>query len=153
MPIDCETTLTPSERRDLRRIAGLMIPASTELAVPGADDALIFGDVTRSLGRDAGDVRDALGELCVLAGGPFADLDVARAEAVAEAFLARGDRAVAALGRVILQCYYRDDRVLLALRLEARAPFPKGHVLEQGDWSLLDAVRDRPLLWRDDRRL
>ncbi len=47
--------------------------------------------------------------------------------------------------------YYRDDRVLLALGLEARAPFPKGYTLEQGDWSLLDAVRHRPPLWRDDR--
>ena len=57
-----------------------------------------------------------------------------------------------ALGRVILGAYYRDDRVLLALRQEARAPFPKGYTLEQGDWSLLDAVRNRPPLWRDDRK-
>ena len=57
-----------------------------------------------------------------------------------------------ALGLVILGAYYRDDRVLLALRLEARAPFPKGYDLEQGDWSLLDAVRARPPLWRDDRK-
>ena len=45
-----------------------------------------------------------------------------------------------------------DDRVLLALRQEARAPFPKGYTLEQGDWSLLDAVRKQPPLWRDDRK-
>ena len=25
----------------------------------------------------------------------------------------------------------------------------KGRVLEQGDWSLLDAVRGRPRMWRD----
>ena len=55
-------------------------------------------------------------------------------------------------GRVILGAYYRDDRVLLALRQEARAPFPQGYTLEQGDWSLLDAVRHRPPLWRDDRK-
>ena len=53
---------------------------------------------------------------------------------------------------MIVGAYYRDDRVLLALGLEARAPFPKGYTLEQGDWSLLDAVRHRPPLWRDDRR-
>ena len=50
-----------------------------------------------------------------------------------------------------MSAYYRDDRVLLALGLEARAPFPKGHALEQGDWSLLDAVRKRAPFWRDDR--
>jgi len=57
-----------------------------------------------------------------------------------------------ALGRLILGAYYRDDRVLIALKQDARAPFPKGYSLEQGDWSLLDAVRRRPPLWRDDRQ-
>jgi len=56
---------------------------------------------------------------------------------------------VTALGRAVLQCYYRDDRVMRALGLEPRPPYPKGHVLEQGDWSLLDAVRGRPRMWRD----
>ena len=41
----------------------------------------------------------------------------------------------------MLQCYYRDDRVLRSLGLELRAPFPKGYTLEQGDWSLLDPVK------------
>jgi hypothetical protein len=45
-------------------------------------------------------------------------------------------------------CYYRDDRVMVSLGLEARPPFPKGHVLEQGDWSLLDSVRARKPFWR-----
>ena len=84
-----------------------------------------------------------------LAGGAFADLDAARREAVAASFRARGGPAVATLSRVILQCYYRDDRVVRSLGLEPRAPFPKGHTLEQGDWSLLDPVRARPKMWRD----
>lgn len=44
-----------------------------------------------------------------------------------------------------------SDRVLHAIGLEPRAPFPKGHIVEQGDWSLLDPVRTRPPFWRDDR--
>jgi hypothetical protein len=55
-----------------------------------------------------------------------------------------GGAAAATLVRVVLQCYYRDDRVLRSLGLELRAPFPKGYTLEQGDWSLLDPVRARP---------
>jgi hypothetical protein len=32
---------------------------------------------------------------------------------------------------------------------EPRPPFPEGHVIEQGDWSLLDPVRERvPMWWR-----
>ena len=56
------------------------------------------------------------------------------------------------LWRVILAAYYRDDRVLRALGHEARPPFPKGYAVEQGDWSLVDAVRSRAPFWRDDRK-
>jgi hypothetical protein len=149
MRSEFETGLTPAESRDLRCIAGLMIPASAEFGVPGADDAMIFADIVRSLGRDLGDVRQALDGLAELAGGTFADLDAARREAAAAAFRARGGAAAATLSRVILQCYYRDDRVVRSLGLEPRPPFPKGHTLEQGDWSLLDPVRARPKMWRD----
>jgi hypothetical protein len=65
------------------------------------------------------------------------------------AFRERGGAAAATLSRVVLQCYYRDDRVVRSLGLEPRPPFPKGHTLEQGDWSLLDPVRKRPKMWRD----
>lgn len=146
-----ERGLSSSEAHDLRRLAGMMIPASTEYRTPGADDSLIFADILRSLGRDLGDVRTALTDLAQLADGRLADLDDTGAENVLQRFLDSGSAAATVLGRVILQCYYRDDRVLRSLGLEPRPPFPKGHTLEQGNWSLLDAVRDRPKLWRDDR--
>ena len=58
-------------------------------------------------------------------------------------FRASGGAPRAVLARVILQCYYRDDRVLHSLGIEPRAPFPKGHVLPDGDWSILDPVKAR----------
>jgi hypothetical protein len=147
MTTDFGPALSAAEARKLHRVAGIMIPASEASGVPGADDPAIFADIVRSLGRDTAHVRQALAAL----GDAFTDLDDAQAEATANTVLTRDDKVSAALGRVILQCYYRDDRVLQALGLEARAPFPQGHVLEQGDWSLLDAVRTRQPLWRDDR--
>ncbi|MFZ2007092.1 MAG: hypothetical protein WB697_09950, partial [Stellaceae bacterium] len=81
-------------------------------------------------------------------GAPLGDLDPARREAVAVELRAAGGPAVAALTRVVLQCYYRDDRVVRSLGLEPRPPYPKGHVLPDGDWSLLDPVRARPPSWR-----
>jgi hypothetical protein len=146
-----EAALSATESQDLHRIAGIMIPASAQYGVPGADDPLIFADVVASLGRDLDDVRGALAALARLAGGSFAGLDEARAAMVLEQFLTAGGTTATVLGRVLLQCYYRDDRVLRSLGVEPRPPFPKGHALEQGDWSLLDAVRGRPRLWRDDR--
>ncbi len=145
----CEGELTPAERRDLRRLVGIMVPASAEYGIPGADDEAIFADIVRSLGRDRNDVRKAHAMLSEIAGGDFGGLDEAKAEAAAMTLLCRGGPVTTALGRAVLQCYYRDDRVMLALGLEPQPPYPKGRALEQGDWSLLDAVRWRPRMWRD----
>jgi hypothetical protein len=138
------TTLTPRQRDDLRTVAAMIIPASRDYDVPGADDAAIQADMLATLGRDATPVCEALDALARLAGQPLSELDAARRDAVAKEFRAAGGAAVAALVRVVLQCYYRDDRVLRSLGLELRPPFPQGYVLEQGDWSLLDPVKMRP---------
>ncbi len=140
--------LTPAQRDDLRTIAGMMIPESAEYRVPGADDQRIQADIIATLGRDTARVREALDSLAQLAGKPLAALDAATREAVVREFRASGGVAAATLARVILQCYYRDDRVLKSLNLELRPPFPLGHTLEQGDWSLLDPVKARPSMWR-----
>jgi hypothetical protein len=141
--------LTPAEARDLRRLAGFMLPASTDYRVPGADDAAIFAEIVGSLGRDRNDVRKALALLREMAGGDFAGLDEARAEATAMELLRRSGPEIVAIGRAVLQCYYRDDRVLRSLGLEPGPPFPRGNTVEPGDWSLLEAVRSRPPMWRD----
>jgi hypothetical protein len=141
--------LTSAELRDLQRLAAFMVPASAKYGVPGADDAAIFADIVRSLGRDRGAVRTALSMLYEIAGGDFAGLDEAKAETAAMTLLSGESPVVTALERAVLQCYYRDNRVMRALGLEPRPPYPKGHMLEPGDWSLLDAVRGRPRMWRD----
>jgi hypothetical protein len=143
-----DSPLTPAQRDDLRAIAAVMIPASAEFDVPGGNDPVIQADIVATLGRDRALVREALDQLARLAGQPLASLDPARREAVAAELRAKGGAAVATLARVVLQCYYRDDRVVRSLGLEPRPPYPKGHVLEDGDWSLLDPVRARPPMWR-----
>jgi hypothetical protein len=148
---DARTELSAAEIRDLGDIAGTMIPESHDLGVPGADDPAILDDIVRSVGRDLPLVREALAAITAKSAGAFAGLDRDRREALINDYCAGGSAASTALGRVIVGAYYRDDRVLLALGLEARAPFPKGYVLEQGEWSLLDAVRRRAPFWRDDR--
>ncbi len=143
-----DDSLTPAQRDDLRTVAAMIIPASREYNVPGADDPAIQADILRTLGRDAKLVGDALDHLARLAGGPLATCDAARREAVAREFRATGGPAAATLTRVVLQCYYRDDRVVRSLGLEPRPPFPRGHVLEQGDWSLLEPVKAGPVKLR-----
>jgi hypothetical protein len=146
MPND--PALSADQTRELSAFAGTMIPASAHYGVPGADDALIFADILKSLGRDRNDVGRALTRLAGLAGGSFADLPPERRLDVANDFRAEGGPALAALTRVVLLCYYRDDRVMRSLGQEPRPPFPKGHTLEQGDWSLLDPVKARRPFYR-----
>ena len=149
MNAETATGLSQAELRDLREIAGTMIPADAALGMPGADDPAIFADIMRSIGRDLPRIREAL---AAITGRGFAALDQERREALLNDWYRGGGAPCVLLGRLILGAYYRDDRVLLASGLEARAPFPKGYLLEQGDWSLLDAVRRRAPFWRDDRK-
>jgi len=140
--------LTESEIADLRCIAGMIIPASDKHGIPGADDQMIFADIVNSIGRDRDNVLEALAKLRTLASGPFVTLDATRRREVAGRLRAEGGRPIGVLTRIVLLCYYRDDRVMSSLGLEVRPPFPKGHIVEQGDWSLLDLVRSRKPFWR-----
>ena len=58
-----EATLTQRQRDDLRTVAGMIIPASDEYKVPGADDPAIQADMLATLGRDTALVRQALDHL------------------------------------------------------------------------------------------
>ncbi|MBM3619678.1 MAG: hypothetical protein FJX20_03225 [Alphaproteobacteria bacterium] len=145
-----DIAFSDAEVRALRDIAGTMIPADATLGVPGADDPAIMADIVKSLGRDLPDVRAAVAAVGAKANGDFASLDVDAREKLLSEHIASGG-AASALARVILAAYYRDDRVLISLGMEPRPPFPKGHVVEQGDWSLLDPVRKRAPFWRKDR--
>jgi hypothetical protein len=140
--------LNHEQVRELRALAGTIIPPGPAYGVPGADDEKIFTDILGSLERDRDDICRALAHLATLAGGTFADLAPARRNEVAAAVRETGGAPLAALVRVVLLCYYRDDRVMRSLGQEPRPPFPKGHVVEQGDWSLLDPVRARPAMYR-----
>ena len=127
----------------------MMIPASAEYGVPSAADDAIFGDILQSIGPDAGHVTAVLEALDAMSGSPFADLNPQRRDAIAAQLRETGGEALMYLTRIILQCYYRDDRVMRSLGMEPRPAFPKGFEVVRGDWSLLDPVRARPKLYRD----
>jgi hypothetical protein len=141
-------SLSAEQARDLRALAGAIVPPSAAYGVPGADDERIFKDILRSLERDHDDICRALAHLAALSGGAFADLAPERRTEVAANLRETGGAPLSALVRVVLLCYYRDDRVMRSLGQEPRPPFPQGHIVEQGDWSLLNPVRARPRMYR-----
>lgn len=142
-PISLSDQLTPAEVDCLRCIAGHMIPASASHGVPGADDPAILADMVRSLDRDRAELRRVLRMIDDLAGGALSAL----ARPDQEALLARhrkdGAATLAVIEAVVSRAYYRDDRVLTAIGMDPRPPFPAGYPVEQIDLSLLDPVRRR----------
>lgn len=148
--ITTDRAFDPERTAVLGRLAELMIPA--EDGLPSAADAPILVNILTRLGERA-DAANAGLALVVsisadLAGASFLTLPateqvtvVARLRAECPGFVSLFESAVAA-------CYYRDDRVLRALGLPARAPYPEGNAVEPTDWSMLDAVRARQPFYR-----
>ncbi len=149
IPIQKPLPMTAEQRRSLRALLAIMIPASAEYDVPGADDDLIVADILASLTPKIEPVAETLAWLDERAGSGFADLDGQRQAAIAQSLLESPTPAAVVLTTLVLQCYYRDDRVMRSLNMEPRPPFPKGFELEQGDWALLDPVRARPKIYRE----
>lgn len=140
--------LNELETEVLSRLVGIMLPASADYGVPSANDPKIFADILNSIGQDQNAVKRAIAGLIEQV-NDFISLDDTSAEISALSYIDAGGPDLLVLGRCILQCYYRDDRVLNGAGLTPRAPFPIGHKLEDGDFSLLDEVRSRPRMWRD----
>lgn len=126
-----------------------MIPASARHAVPGADDPSIFADVLATGSRTPAVFERALTRLDALAQGTWAQLDEAAQDEVIDTLGRERSPPLLALQNLVAQCYYRDDRVMRALGMEARAPYPDGYAIEASDWSLLDPVRARGKRYRD----
>ena len=138
------------EREVLRRIAGVLIPASEEYSVPGADDEVIFARILVLASERAESIRSGIEALQTRAkechDESFLDLG-----GVQQTVLLR-DQETSPLLMQMIHCtataYYEDGRVLQSIDLKSTPPFPGGHEIEQGDWSLLDPVKARTPFYR-----
>lgn len=143
-------TYTDKEQNTLGALVDMIIPASAEYNVSGAGDETILNDILGAAAPHHDAISLALGILEELAGGTgFADLPDADRSAAAEAFRAAQPEIAGLIAVLTAQCYYRDDRVMHSLDMEARPPFPKGFEVAQGDWSLLDPVCAREKFYRE----
>jgi hypothetical protein len=142
--ISSDAVLSELEQAGLERILRAMIPASEEHGVPGADDPLIVADIIatgRTVLPELAPLLKSLGETALAISG---------AEPDTEALSLRQEQPEVAglLVALAVQCYYRDDRVMASLDMPVRPPFPEGYEIADGDWSLLDPVRDRGPIYR-----
>ena len=92
---------TPEEQERLRVLAGLIVPASAEYNVPGADEEPVFADILQSAVAQQAEIKAAL----AFAGnldGPLED----------NVPLLQTSEVVAPVVVLVMQCYYRADAVL-----------------------------------------
>ena len=111
---------------------------------------MIFKDILSEVRRNLSLVHR---ELCALSeiaeqmfGASYQTLGDNNRHRVSTKFLDSTKQAV--IVRIVLQCYYRDDRVMRSLGMEPRPPFPLGYAIEASDWSLLEGVKKKGKTYR-----
>jgi hypothetical protein len=130
-----------------------IIPLSQ--GMPGAGEAGVGAYVAARLwesGELAATFERGLGliaEKSADAGAEFAALPDATKDEVLRDVEAADPAFFAALVEQAYTGYYTDPSVLAKLGEETRPPQPSGHKIQQGDLTLLDAVRARGPIYRE----
>lgn len=132
-------TFSTKEQKTLAGLVAQIIPASQEFGQPSADDPEIFADILKSGVPLRDRIAPALAHLAT-----SDPLDAAKAAAFRKTFPVEAEL----IQTLTAQCYYRDARVMQALKIEVRPPFPNGYIQEPNDLSLLEPVRQRGEIYR-----
>ncbi len=145
-------SFSDDERRALAALAAMIVPASDEYGVPGADDPAIVDNILADASRRPEQLTAALAALDALArdahGAAYAGLTDSQRNDVTATFRETYKGHANLVANLVVQGYYRDDRVMTSLGLDPRPPHPLGYEVEQGDWSLLDPVRAKRAFYR-----
>lgn len=150
--ISSDNPLTSEERELLKIVVATMIPENTEYAVPGADDATIFANILAKAVPFHQQISESLKALEKLSverhSEAFSAIDFDDRIKLLNDFRSLHGSAIRRMSSIAVQCYYLDDRVMASLGMDVRAPYPDGFEVEQGDWSLLEPVRQKSKLYR-----
>ena len=136
-----EHPFTEAETSALEILADMVVPASVEFGVPSAAHHARLTAALSALEDTARQTHEAA----------FADLTAAQRDGLVATFREAQAADAQLIAALVTQCYYRDDRVVLSLGMELRPPHPLGYTVAEGDWSLLDPVRQRPSFYRQTR--
>lgn len=151
--IQAGSQLLEGQLNTINAVIAMIIPASEDGQMPGAGELNIVTDIINdndgSLSQIVDDV-DYLNEMSNKHHQKCFDMigESAREQLIGQLKQSRvGFMQVLANKCAIY--YYQHDRVLIALGLEPRSPFPEGNVVPGGDLSLLDPVRQRAPMYRE----
>jgi len=150
---DSNTPLSRAQHETLTVVLNLIIPPSDDGRMPGAAEYDVWGYIRDAASSLAAVIPKQLDQLDRHARGRLgkrlASLNEHDAQAMVDEIRAVEPEFMADLARQTVCCYYQQDRVLTAVGMEARPPFPKGYEVKSGNLSLLDPVRRRGKVYRD----
>jgi len=147
--ITSDGVFSREEAKLLSRLAELMIPAQNDMP-SGADD-LVFGPALEALETQAELVKKGLRALNqssdTSVGESFLELSLADQLQQCETVLDPSFKAV--FQTQVASSYYQDERVMAAIGIPPRAPFPEGYQIDETDWSVVEPVRARGAIFRN----
>jgi len=129
----------------LRALLATIVPASDDGVMPSAGELDLAAFVAELETREPG-VAASLTDLLATLPSGFEDRDLAARVVAVQALAARQPQVFNVLVFTTYACYYRDDRALAGIGMQAGPPFPRGNDVEAGDLALLD-----PVIARDKR--
>lgn len=151
--IGTDNPLSDDQQRVLAIVLDLIIPASEDGQRPSAAEVDVLGYVRESESHTLDGLRAELDQLDAEAWEThreaFASLDPATREGLVNAVREREPHFMRTLAMQTVICYYQDDRVLEAIGVGARPPFPQGYEVPAGDLTLLEPVRRRCKVYRE----
>jgi hypothetical protein len=143
---------TEDQERGLAALLDTLIPPSADGRLPGAGEVGVARAVAQrapTLGPMVVQALAILDELAAARGArDFAALAATERPAVLQAWSEAHPLLLPALIFHGYAAYYGERRVVEALGLEHRPPFPQGYPLEPTDPSRLDAMRRRKRMYR-----
>ena len=143
--------LNEEHERTLIALLNLIIPPSEYGKMPGAADVGFFAYMHNE--NLFPWIREGLLSIVEEShnkyGQEFSALSVSKQMELIDRLRRRVFRFFSRLTSQVIQCYYQHDQVLKLIGLEARAPFPEGYLVDEGDLTLLEPVYERGKLYRD----
>ena len=151
--IGSDAALDSNQQRTFGAILDMIIPASGDGRFPSAAETDVLGYVAKTDPKLLETVRIELDRLNTMSenlhGLVFGDAHETVRQELLDEIRGKEPQFLRGLALQTVTCYYQDDRVMEAIGMEARPPFPKGYEVVAGDLSLLDPVRARGQVYRD----
>jgi len=151
--IGSDAVLDSDQQRTFGAILDMIIPASGDGRFPSAAETDVLGYVAKTEPKLLETVRIELDRLNTMSenlhGLVFGDAHETVRQELLDEIRGKEPQFLRGLALQTVTCYYQDDRVMDAIGMEARPPFPKGYEVVAGDLSLLDPVRARGQVYRD----